>query len=114
MPTAPHRATSSSDVDGSFAVRLRRLVASVVLLPVWLWRATGPLRQPRCRFHPSCSTYAVEAVRTHGSARGGMLAVRRLGRCHPWNPGGIDPVPPRDGTDPAVGDDGKSYPLNGA
>ena len=73
---------------------LRSLVTAVLLAPVHLWRATVVLRQPRCRFHPSCSTYAVEAVRVHGPARGTWLAARRLGRCHPWNPGGVDHVPP--------------------
>jgi hypothetical protein len=48
---------------------------------------------PRCRFAPSCSQYALEAVTAHGMLRGSWLAVRRLGRCHPWNPGGFDPVP---------------------
>lgn len=47
-----------------------------------------------CRFHPSCSAYAQEALALHGLVRGSWLAVRRLGRCHPWNPGGFDPVPP--------------------
>ena len=54
----------------------------------------SPLLGPRCRFYPSCSAYAIEAISTHGAARGSFLAVRRLLRCHPWNPGGIDPVPP--------------------
>lgn len=48
----------------------------------------------RCRFYPSCSQYAEAALRTHGSGRGLLLALRRLGRCHPWHPGGHDPVPP--------------------
>lgn len=49
-----------------------------------------------CRFYPSCSHYAQEAVETHGPLRGGWLSLRRLGRCHPWHPGGIDPVPPKE------------------
>lgn len=53
----------------------------------------SPLLPPACRFHPTCSAYAEEAVRRHGALRGGALAVRRVLRCHPWNPGGIDPVP---------------------
>jgi putative membrane protein insertion efficiency factor len=48
---------------------------------------------PACRFTPSCSEYAFDAVATHGPVRGIVLAARRLGRCHPWNPGGPDPVP---------------------
>lgn len=55
--------------------------------------AISPLLGPRCRFYPSCSHYAVEAVQRHGSLKGGYLAVRRVGRCHPWHPGGFDPVP---------------------
>ncbi|WP_424946802.1 membrane protein insertion efficiency factor YidD [Candidatus Spongiihabitans sp.] len=46
-----------------------------------------------CRFHPGCSSYAVEAIEKHGSIRGSWLAVKRIGRCHPWNAGGYDPVP---------------------
>jgi hypothetical protein len=46
-----------------------------------------------CRFHPSCSEYAVEALERHGAFKGLWLAVRRVGRCHPWHPGGYDPVP---------------------
>lgn len=71
------------------------LVARVGLLLIGVYRATGALRQPRCRFYPSCSTYAVGALRQHGALHGSWLAARRLLRCHPWNPGGIDPVPER-------------------
>lgn len=60
--------------------------------------AISPLLGPRCRFYPSCSAYAVEALRTHGALRGSWLAGRRLLRCHPWNPGGLDPVPPTSRT----------------
>lgn len=77
----------------------RTLLAHLVLAPVYLWRSTAALRTPRCRFHPTCSTYALDAVGTHGPLRGGVLAVRRVGRCHPWNLGGIDPVPAAEDRD---------------
>jgi putative membrane protein insertion efficiency factor len=54
----------------------------------------SPWTGASCRFSPSCSAYAYQAIETHGVLRGGVLAVRRLVRCHPWNPGGMDPVPP--------------------
>ena len=56
----------------------------------------SPLYGQVCRFYPSCSAYALEAVERHGAVRGSWLAMRRLIRCHPWNPGGYDPVPPTD------------------
>lgn len=63
-----------------------------------LYRAVvSPMYGPTCRFYPSCSEYALVAVERHGVLRGGWLATRRLLRCHPWNPGGVDPVPPREG-----------------
>lgn len=58
------------------------------------WRAVvSPLYGDVCKFHPSCSEYGLEALRLHGSARGSLLIMRRLARCHPWSLGGVDYVP---------------------
>ena len=54
------------------------------------------LTPPSCRFYPSCSAYAMTAVQRFGPIKGSWLAARRLGRCHPWNPGGVDHVPEKD------------------
>lgn len=54
----------------------------------------SPLLPPACRFYPSCSAYTEQALQEHGALRGGWLAARRLCRCGPWHPGGVDPVPP--------------------
>ena len=78
-----------------FLIRSYRLVISP-----WLPRA--------CRFHPSCSAYAREAIEVHGPWRGGWLAARRLLRCHPFHPGGFDPVPRVEAGAPA-----ESLPLSG-
>jgi putative membrane protein insertion efficiency factor len=56
--------------------------------------AISPLLGHHCRFYPTCSSYALEAVEQHGAARGCLLTLRRLLRCHPWHEGGADPVPP--------------------
>ncbi len=64
---------------------------------LWLVRgyqiAISPLLAPSCRFYPTCSNYAMQAIREHGALKGAMLAAVRLGKCHPWHPGGFDPVP---------------------
>lgn len=60
-------------------------------------RLLRPVLPPSCRFAPSCSEYAVQALQTHGTAHGTLLAVRRVLRCHPWNAGGYDPIPARKG-----------------
>ncbi|MGB6451095.1 MAG: membrane protein insertion efficiency factor YidD [Steroidobacteraceae bacterium] len=69
-----------------------RLVAEI-LIRLYQW-TLSPLLGPACRFHPSCSEYAREAIHRFGVVRGSWLGIRRIGRCHPWNPGGYDPVPP--------------------
>jgi hypothetical protein len=77
------------------------VAAKVLVAPIRLYqRWISPLFPPSCRFYPSCSAYAVEALTVHGAVRGSWLTVRRLLRCGPWHPGGLDPVPPRQ---PATG-----------
>jgi putative membrane protein insertion efficiency factor len=70
--------------------------ARVLAGPVRLYRTLRAGRPSPCRYVPSCSTYALEALEAHGAARGGWLAARRLGRCHPWGGLGFDPVPVRE------------------
>ena len=69
---------------------MRTLLIAIVQLYRWF---VSPLLGQNCRFYPSCSSYAVEALERHGAVHGSWLATRRICRCHPWNPGGFDPVP---------------------
>jgi uncharacterized protein len=68
-------------------------IAALLLLLIGVYRRVSALTPPRCRFAPTCSAYALEAVERHGAGRGAWLALRRIVRCHPFNPGGVDHVP---------------------
>ncbi|MBD2847269.1 membrane protein insertion efficiency factor YidD [Paenibacillus sp. IB182496] len=57
-------------------------------------RFISPLKPPTCRFYPTCSAYALEALETHGAFKGSWLSAKRICKCHPFHPGGFDPVPP--------------------
>lgn len=71
-------------------------LARILALPIRAYRSLiSPLLPPACRFHPSCSAYALEALERHGAWCGLRLTLRRLLRCHPFHAGGLDPVPPR-------------------
>lgn len=81
------------------------LARAAILAPIRAYRRfVSPLKPvPSCRFHPTCSAYAASAIEAHGVVRGVGLAVRRILKCHPWHPGGFDPVPGRDTLGSAVG-----------
>lgn len=73
---------------------IARLPRAALILVVRAYQVSlGPMLPAACRYTPSCSAYAVEALERHGALRGGWMAVRRIGRCHPFRPGGYDPVP---------------------
>ena len=76
--------------------RTATVPARLLMVPIAGYRRfVSPLLPPRCRFAPSCSEYALTAVAEHGAVRGLWLAIKRIARCHPFNPGGYDPVPGR-------------------
>ena len=76
--------------------KIDALLGKAMILLIRAYRFfLSPWIGQQCRFHPTCSTYAIEAIRRHGAVRGAWLAAKRLSRCHPWHEGGIDPVPER-------------------
>ena len=83
---------------------LGNLLAWPLLALIGLYRfAVSPWLGNNCRYEPSCSAYAAEALRQHGAFRGSWLAVRRIGRCHPWGGSGCDPVPEKERDDVEAG-----------
>jgi putative membrane protein insertion efficiency factor len=73
---------------------MKRILAGLMLGAIAFYRrCISPLFPPRCRFYPSCSQYSYEAIQRYGPFKGGFLALKRLLKCHPLNPGGYDPVP---------------------
>jgi putative membrane protein insertion efficiency factor len=90
--------SSASLSPGAFADPSERPLSPVGRLALGAIRAYQKIsvnRAPSCRYDPTCSHYAAEALTAHGAARGTWLAIRRLGRCHPWGSHGYDPVPPK-------------------
>ena len=73
---------------------IKRLFSQLLLLLIFFYqKCISPLKPPSCRFTPTCSQYAVEAIRKHGPLKGLYLAIKRILRCHPWGGSGYDPVP---------------------
>ena len=74
-------------------MKLSRRVAQA---PIRVYRNyISPLKPPTCRFYPTCSAYAMEAIEVHGAIKGSLLAAKRIAKCHPFHPGGVDLVPPK-------------------
>ena len=90
-------AEAPPSLGGGASIQPRRSLPALCLMAlIRTYQLTlSPFFGMHCRFHPTCSAYALEAVQRFGALRGGWLALRRLGRCHPWHPGGFDPVPER-------------------
>lgn len=70
------------------------MISKIFILIIRFYqKAISPLTPPSCRFYPTCSSYGLEAIKKHGAWKGGFLTIRRISKCHPFHPGGIDPVP---------------------
>lgn len=86
--------TTPPAAAGPVAAAPGRVARLLVVVVNGYRRWVSPLLGPHCRYAPSCSAYAAQALTVHGARRGSWLAVRRIARCHPFSPGGVDPVPP--------------------
>ncbi|WJG09456.1 membrane protein insertion efficiency factor YidD [Aliiglaciecola sp. LCG003] len=79
---------------------MEKALSSMRAIPIWLIRQyqkwLSPMLGPSCRFHPTCSQYGIEAITRHGFLYGSWLTLKRIGKCHPLHPGGIDHVPEKD------------------
>lgn len=82
-----------SEADENRSAPVRLIVWLIAAYQRWI----SPLLGPHCRFHPTCSAYGRQSIETHGLLRGTWLLVARIGRCHPWHPGGVDLPPPARG-----------------
>ena len=89
--------TEAAGLPEKLRTELLSLPRRVLRFAIRVYQVTlSPVMGNRCRFYPSCSHYAFDAIEEHGAMRGSLLAARRLGRCHPFHPGGVDPVPGRE------------------
>ncbi|WP_430453784.1 membrane protein insertion efficiency factor YidD [Rhodopirellula europaea] len=88
---APQDAAAESPPPVSRGFLSRLAISTMVLCIRWYQVVISPMMGPSCRFTPTCSAYAIESIQKHGTIRGTWRAIKRIGRCHPWNPGGYDP-----------------------
>ena len=89
-----HSSAEEAAVSYSGKAGMKKILSYLLLLPVYFYRGyISPMTPPSCRFVPTCSEYAIEAIKKHGPFKGLYLAVRRILRCHPWGGSGYDPVP---------------------
>jgi putative membrane protein insertion efficiency factor len=82
---------------------IKKIIRTIFIIPVKIYQwVISPLFPPNCRFQPTCSNYTIEAIMEWGIFKGGWLAIKRIGKCHPWGPHGPDPVPKKRDVVPKV------------